>query len=57
MRVELLHAAARAGKPATDGAEYSWDLLGFPEEAGAPPVEADGLKACKYSSFKGIPAT
>jgi hypothetical protein len=47
----------RAG-PAGDGwRRYSWDLLGFSEEAGAPPVEADGLKSCKYSSFKRSRAT
>jgi len=57
MRVELLHAAARAGKPGDGWRRYSWDLLGFSEEAGAPPVEAGGLKACKYSSFKRNRAT
>jgi hypothetical protein len=32
-------------------------LLGFSEEAGAPPVEADVFKSSKYSSFKRTPAT
>jgi hypothetical protein len=53
MRVELLHAAARAGKPATNGAGYSWDLLGFSEEAGTPPIAAGVLKSSKYSSLRG----